>query len=249
MASDPDSPDFGSVEFDPEAFSGVARIFPLPTPSLYPGVVQPLHIFEERYQAMMRDALAGDGLIAMAVLRPGWEIDYASRPPLEEVACLGKIMAHHEIEDGRFNLLLAGVKRLRLLDEIEPPQAFRSASVELIAEQEPASSDTAAAALRARVVRAFRAALPHGVPPEPLQRIFDADSPLGMLVDLAAYTLPVSRKVKQAVLAEPSAVARAELLIDALPNVPDGPEQGGSDAANPPVQPLPPRFPPPFSEN
>ncbi len=245
MLNDPADSDFGAVEFDAEGFSGIARVFPLPAPSLFPGVVQPLHIFEERYQALMRDALDGDGLIAMAVLRPGWEIDYASRPPLESVACLGKIMAHHELEDGRFNLLLAGVRRLKMLEEIEPPEAFRRARVELIEEQQPAAGDGLAVFLRDQVVRSFRAALPHGVPPEPLQRIFESDSPLGMLVDLAAYTLPISREAKQAVLAESDVMARAKGLVDALPPLPE--EPGDSGAL--PSQPLRPRFPPPFSEN
>lgn len=234
------------VEFDPEEFSGVARLFPLPAPSLFPSVVQPLHVFEERYRALMREAVHGDGFIAMAVFKPGWEIDYPSRPPLESAACLGKIIAHQELEDGRFNLLLAGVARLRLLDEIEPPQAFRSANVELIAERHP-KLNAIYRETQSRLVAAFRAALPHGVPPEPLQRIFESDASLGTLTDLAAYTLPVSRDVKHGVLAEVDPVPRAIFLLDAL--AADGVTWNVADEPDEPSQPLSPRFPPPFSEN
>lgn len=234
----------GAIDFDASRFSGVARLFPLPAPSLYPRVVQPLHVFEERYRALMRDALGGDGLIAMAVLRPGWETDYASRPPLEPVACLGQIVTHHELEDGRFNLLLAGVCRVRLVGEVEPPEAFRRARVELLDEQEPSPGDAVAEALKARLIERFRRALPHGEPPEALQRLFEEDTPLGLLADLAAYTLPVPRELKQAVLSEPAAEPRARLLVDALPPGDEPPAEGP-----PGGEPDSPGFPPPFSAN
>ncbi len=229
------------LEFDPRRFGGVARLFPLPAPALYPRVVQPLHVFEERYLELMRDALDGDGLIVMAVLKPGWEIDYASRPPLEPVACLGKIVTHHRLDDGRYNLLLAGVSRVRVLEELEPPLAFRRARVELAAETEPTAADPAAA-LHRRLVEAFLDALPHGAPPEPLQRLFDDDTPLGLLADLAAYTLPLPRDVKQAALAELDAGKRAALLIGAIDAGAVGRRstRGDDNSAG---------FPPPFSEN
>ncbi|TWT95820.1 Lon protease 2 [Botrimarina colliarenosi] len=235
-------PPSSDIEFDPSAFSGVARLFPLPTPILFPRVVQPLHLFEERYLEMMRDALDGDGLIAMAVLKPGWEIDYASRPPLEPFACLGKIVTHHCLDNGRYNLLLAGVARVRILNELSPPEAFRRARVEILNESEPAVSDARAAALHRRLAEAFRSALPHGEPPEPLQRLFEGDTPLGLLADLAASTLPLPRDVKQAALAEPDAAKRAALLIGAIDAGSFG--QPASDAKNDPTG-----FPPPFSVN
>lgn len=231
---------FESFEFDPATFRGVTRLFPLPAPALYPRVVQPLHLFEERYLAMMRDALDGDGLIAAAVLKPGWEVDYASRPPLESVACLGKVVAHHRLEDGRYNLLLAGVARVELLNEIEPPEAFRRARVRLMSESEPPAASEDGAALHRRLREAFRGALPHGVPPEPLQRVFEVDTPLGLIADLAAHTLPLPREVKQAALSEADAVRRAALLLGAIEGGALGPAR--SDGGPTP-------FPPPFSLN
>lgn len=231
-------PDFGRLEFDPASFSGVARLFPLPEPSLFPRVVQPLHVFEERYRELMRDALAGDGLIAMAVLRPGWETDYASRPPLETVACLGSIVTHHKLEDGRYNLLLAGVTRVRLIEEVEPPLAFRRARVELLGEAEPPDDDAAAGVLRRRLVEAFRSEFPAGHTPEALRDLLEGDTPLGLLADLAAYTLPLSREVKQAALEQLDAATRAADLLAAIGPPIDKPRD------------RPPRgFPPPFSEN
>ena len=76
--------------FDADTFSGVARLFPLPNLVLYPHVMQPLHIFEDRYREMLEDALAGDRLIAMALLEPGWETDYESRPPIAPLRLPGQ---------------------------------------------------------------------------------------------------------------------------------------------------------------
>lgn len=241
MPAEPSEPFHEGPEgwaFDPAQFDGVARLFPLPGVSLFPRVVLPLHIFEERYRELMQDALDGDRLIAMAVLKPGWEQDYASRPPLEPHACLGRIVAHHQLDDGRFNLMLAGVARVKILSEIEPPRAFRRARVELVEELEPSAGDPRIAELQSKLSKAFRQALPAGEPPEPLQKAFHRDTPLGLLADLAGFTLPLATEVKQQVLAEADVLTRAQLLIRAIeqspPITPEGPSPG---------------TPPPFSMN
>src|SRR5947199_7503065 len=88
---------------------GVIRLFPLPNLVLFPGAMQPLHIFEPRYRQMTADALAGDRLIAMALPQPGWEPHYLGKPALHPVACLGRILAEQELADGRYNILLRGL--------------------------------------------------------------------------------------------------------------------------------------------
>src|SRR5438094_2455530 len=98
-----------------DQFDGTARLFPLPNLVLFPHVIQPLHIFEPRYRQMTADALDGDGLIALAILQPDWEKDYEGKPAIYPVACLGKIVADQRLEDGRYNLLLRGLRRARVL--------------------------------------------------------------------------------------------------------------------------------------
>ena len=88
-------------KFDPTEFSGVVRLFPLPNLVLFPHVLQPLHIFEQRYRDLLEDALAEDQMIAMAVLTPGWEQHYEGRPPVKKVACLGRVATHVRLADGR----------------------------------------------------------------------------------------------------------------------------------------------------
>lgn len=202
------------LEFDAHTFSGVTRLFPLPNLVLYPHVMQPLHVFEERYREMVEDALAGDKLIAMAVLEPGWEDDYDSRPPVSPYACLGKIVAHHRLPDGRYNLLLLGVQRVRIDHELDPLRSFRKASVELL--EDCYDFDTAAERCRVQesLLSAFRKHLPCACQlPEQLEEMLSGHLPLGLLTDLAAYALPLETEVKQQLLAECRVSARAEILL------------------------------------
>src|SRR5438552_13063110 len=116
----------------PDDFDSDVRLFPLPNVVLFPHVLLPLHIFEPRYREMTADALAGDSLLAMALLSPGWEAEYEGKPELHRTVCLGKIVADQRLEDGRYNLLLRGLARARILEEISSDQLYRSARLELL---------------------------------------------------------------------------------------------------------------------
>src|SRR5438132_8216721 len=108
-----------------EKFAGEARLFPLLNLVLFPHVVQPLHVFEPRYRQLTADALAGDQLITMALLQPDWEPDDAGLPPVFPVACLGRIIAHKELADGRSILLLRGLSRVRIVEEMPTHKPYR----------------------------------------------------------------------------------------------------------------------------
>jgi len=96
----------------------VAPLFPLPNVVLFPRAVLPLHIFEERYKRMTSDALRGESQVAMALLKPGWEKDYYSRPAIEPVVCVGKILTWEKLADGTYNFLLQGAMRGRVVNEL-----------------------------------------------------------------------------------------------------------------------------------
>ena len=108
-------------------------IFPLPNVVLFPGVFLPLHIFEPRYRAMTRDALAGDRIIGMTLLRPGFEPDYEGRPPIYGVGCAGVISHSDRMADGRFNIVLHGLAKFRIVEEIADGD-YRRARIEPITE-------------------------------------------------------------------------------------------------------------------
>lgn len=231
--------DATELDFDAQTFCGVARIFPLPNLVLYPHVMQPLHIFEDRYREMLEDALAGDQLIAMALLKPGWEDDYESRPPMAQYGCLGKVVAHHRLDDGRYNLLLMGVQRVRIIEELQPLRSFRQARVELIDDCYDFPSAAERRNLQQRLLTAFRKHLPCACQlPEQLENMLSDQLPLGLLTDLAAYALPLDNSVKQMLLSECLVRRRGEILLAEVAKL--------AAAAPKPASLV---FPPTFSEN
>lgn len=108
-------------------------VFPLPNVVLFPTVFLPLHIFETRYRAMVEDALKGDRIIGMALLRPGWEGKYEGRPDVYPIGCAGVITHAERLSDGRFNIVLRGMEKFRIREE-EPGRLYRVASVEPVPE-------------------------------------------------------------------------------------------------------------------
>ena len=94
-------------------------LFPLPNVVLFPNVFLPLHVFEQRYRDMVTDALDGDRLIGMVLLRPGWEGNYEGRPPVYPIGCAGLITHHERLPDGRYNIVLRGLEKFRILSETE----------------------------------------------------------------------------------------------------------------------------------
>lgn len=94
-------------------------IFPLPGLVLFPRTVIPLHIFEPRYVRMVTDALASDCRIAAANLRKGWEKDYFGAPPARRIVTVARVLHHEKLPERRFNILLEGIERAELVDELQ----------------------------------------------------------------------------------------------------------------------------------
>jgi hypothetical protein len=112
------------------------KVFPLPSAVLFPHAALPLHIFEPRYRSLVRDALEGDKVLALAQLEPGWEGQYGERPPMQPMLCAGLIIWHEELADGRYNILLQGVARARLLSELTSEKLYREVRVQLLPDAE-----------------------------------------------------------------------------------------------------------------
>ena len=104
--------------------SFVLPIFPLPNVVLFPNVFLPMHIFEPQYRQMTADALAGDRIIGMVVLKPGHEADYEGTPPVYPTGCSGLITHSEKLDDGRYNLVLRGIEKFSIQSE-EPPAPGR----------------------------------------------------------------------------------------------------------------------------
>ena len=118
------------------ARSDVVRLFPLPNVVLFPRVDLPLHVFEPRYRDLVKDALADDRMIGMALLRGDWRRDYDGRPDLFPLGCAGTIEACSALADGRSNLILRGVSRFEIVEELsDEPTSYRQARVRWLADE------------------------------------------------------------------------------------------------------------------
>jgi uncharacterized protein len=186
-------------------------IFPLPSVVLFPNVFLPLHIFEPRYCEMVADALKGDRLIGMVLLRPGWEPDYEGRPEVYSIGTAGLITFSEQHPDGRYNIVLRGLEKFRIATE-DHTRRYRVAHVEPLME-EPTESDRA-------IIRAERQRLEALLVPQPTGRGADPKVPRSMsdedLVNALAQYLDLEPVEKQALLEREGLVARCRSLIDLL---------------------------------
>ena len=193
---------------DPERFSGIVPVFPLPNVVLFPGMFLPLHIFEPRYRQMTADALAGERLLAMALLKPGWQQDYEGSPPIHEIVGVGKIVEDAKLADGRYNLVLFGLTRVRILEEIGKGM-YRTARVEILAEREPAGPD-------AERKRRILLGLYEQVMMQLAGKVAKTpeDVPLGMLCDLVASLISLDPATRQSLLGELDVSVRCSRLLE-----------------------------------
>ena len=231
--------DVNDLLFNPQQFCGTARLFPIPNLVMFPHVVQPLHIFEDRYRELMEDCLSGDGLIAMPIPKEGWEIDYAGSPTIQPWACLGRVVLHRKLDDGCYNILLMGVSRLKIVRELDPVRSFRQAEVEVVADLSPPLGDPRIGRLREQLCETIRQQMPCCDTHDAVAHILENAYPLGQLTDLVAYALPLQVCVKQQLLAEPDVIRRAEQLCQLI----------HSEGAGPLATMIEKGFPPPFSKN
>lgn len=207
------------LSFDPSTFSGQVPLFPLPETVLLPGGVLPLHVFEPRYRAMVADALAGERFIAMALLRPGYEQDYEACPEIAPGVCLGRIALEQRLPDGRWNLVLLGLRRARVTGE-DRSRPYRLASVELLDDprSEPEREAEQGQELARRLLQApARLVRDAGRLSTALQVLMGpADLPLGLRLDLASDQFHLSPAERQRLLETAGVAARGQVLLQVL---------------------------------
>ena len=197
-------------------------LFPLPNAVLFPGVYLPLHIFEPRYREMVGDALEDDRIIGMTLLKPGFEAEYEGRPPIYQIGCAGLITHAEPLADGRFNIVLQGLERFRVLNEdqsrpyrvatIEPLDAFGSPADPITVHGLRHRLETLIAPMIERAgVRQPQGATRGGVELSIPPGMTDAD-----LIHAIAQYLDFEPLEKQALLECQGLLARATALIDLL---------------------------------
>lgn len=181
-------------------------IFPLAGAMLYPGLQLPLHIFEPRYRALVSDALVRDRRIGMIQPQRPEE-----RAPLYAVGCLGRIADVEALEDGRFNLVLEGEARFRILRELEVTTPFRQVEAELLAEHAEDCISPVERAGFEREARRFANAQGYAVDWESVARLDDAS-----LINGVSQIAPFDPASTQALLEAPDLAARCELLVQLM---------------------------------
>jgi hypothetical protein len=200
--------------------SELLPLFPLPNVVLFPNVFLPLHIFEPRYREMVADALSADRMIGMVLLRPGWDRDYEGRPPIFPIGCSG-VMTHVErLNDGRYNIVLRGLERFRIVEE-DHGRSYRRATVEPLHERAVDAPDRdEVRRCRAKLESLLAPATAGDLPVGTGRARGEAKIPTAMgdedLVNALAQYLDFEPLEKQALLEQPSLRHRATSLVELL---------------------------------
>ncbi len=188
-------------------------IFPLPTVVLFPNVFLPLHIFEPRYRQMITESLAGDRIIGMVLLRPGYEDEYEGSPPIYATGCSGLITHSERLEDGRYNLVLQGLEKFTIHAEEAPAagRLYRSAVITPVQESVDAGERDELRSQRQRL-ESLLAPLMAGN----LERSLPRTMPDEDLVNALAQYLEFEPLEKLALLEQRGALARCRTMVDLL---------------------------------
>ena len=185
-------------------------MFPLPNVVLFPHALLPLHIFEERYQALARDVLAGHHFLAISLLDSPEEADTQDRPPVQRIAGVGEVVMAHELPDGRFNLVVRGRARVRIDDELDSDRPYRMISATELPDlpaTDPGDLVDADQSLRA-LVGHLADAIPEGG--ELLRQVVVSQETPSELVDVLAAALVVDPVLRQRLLETRDVMKRIE---------------------------------------
>jgi len=189
-----------------------APLFPIAGAILFPRAQLPLHIFEPRYREMVRDAVDGDGRIA--IVQPQLiEVEDDRKQPIYPVGCVGEIVGLEELEDGRFNIVLNGSNRFRIISEVDLETPYRNADVDVGAfdDREPEPLGMVERAEVEREARRLGDALGLAVDWSAVSRLDDE-----MLVNAIAQVAPFDVSAKQALLEAETLDARTDLLVQLM---------------------------------
>ena len=194
--------------------SDLLPLFPLPNVVLFPNVFLPLHVFEPRYREMVADAIDSDRMIGMVLLKAGWEHEYDGSPAVYPIGCSSVITHVERLDDGRYNIVLRGVERFRILEE-NHERRYRRAMIEPLVERTLAAEDRAALQHQRSRLEVLLAPSIDALAPGPEPMI-----PAGMadeeLVNALAQYLDLEPIEKQALLERRSLRSRAESLVELL---------------------------------
>jgi Lon protease-like protein len=195
-------------------------VFPLPNVVLFPGALLPLHVFEPRYRELTREVLSGKQLMGIARLKPGFDDDYEGRPPVFEVCGVGSVIDSVAHSDGRYDITLRGLARVRIVQELPSERLFRQMRVTELGD---AWSDPAVtSAWQRKLISLWTALAPHL--PESvrdLRALTRGAEGAGAYADRLAGALVGDADASQRLLEELDPAERLRLLTEKLQSVLD----------------------------
>ena len=200
----------------PSNFTGVVKVFPLPNLVLFPGVIQPLHIFEPRYRKMLQDALNSDQLIAIAKLADDRETG-GDNPEIHQTVCIGKIVTHAELPDGGYHLLLLGARRANIIRELPSDLPYRLADVQVL-EKVPSASFGHQGPIRKQILGLFEELTNANsdLDRESISHLLSDDLPFGLLMDLVSFSCGACLEDQQRILESSNVLDRANMVIEVM---------------------------------
>jgi len=212
-------------------------IFPLPNLVFFPGTVVPLHIFEPRYRQMVEDVLAGDGLLALTLLKEGWQTAVDPSPPIHAVGCAGRLLEVTNLPEGRFNIRLAGLARVRI-DECDSRRPYRMARVEWLPERLPAEGCLEMKEARDDLLGAYGLLVAEITGGQSLALEGARSAPFHALVNTLSAHLDLPPIIKQELLDVDNVLERSQVVTHVLRRELErlsGRRQGGGGTGSPTV--------------
>lgn len=214
-----DSPVSHETETVRVNFGREIPLFPLASVTLMPHAVLPLHIFEPRYRQMVEHVIDGAGQIAMAVIdQDGWPSGACATPRLRPAVCVGHIVQHERLLDGRFNILVQGICRARIVRD-DPPQGDRLYRQAILRPIESTQCDEDELdAVRERLHFLLReSSLRRLAASENVAACLSRpEAPTAAILELVGVSLITNDEVRYRLLEEGNPNARAELIEDEL---------------------------------
>lgn len=190
-------------------------IFPLYRVQLFPRALLPLYIFEPRYRELTAHCLQSGRTMAIASLLPGFREDYQGRPPIRRTAGVGRIVAHRQNEDGTYNILLFGMARVRIEQELPPLASFREVQAQQLFDHWSNRYDPEEGARTlSALVQKLAALLPRGG--AALGELTKMARTPGELTDVLAASLLTEAKLRLRLLHTCDVAQRIDLVSDSL---------------------------------
>ena len=201
-------------------FSGensVIPLFPLPSTVFYPNTSLSLHIFEPRYRKMVEDALNGKGEIGIILLKPGWESDYQGTPEIMTTGCVGKIERHLKLPEGKYNILLSGLYRFRILNETGG-KVYRQAEVTFLKEINDQDLTTKTSPIKEQLIRVMQLYLKNLPDETKVEQTLDLEScrKLAEFVDKLTHQFDLPPNKMQEFLEQQDVQKRANSLYSLI---------------------------------